>query len=81
MYTYLKPFTLNGRRFAKVVTYGTNEFFGFYKGCQIDLSRKCKNSRWSIDVRHKDGGYLYDGYYDADTLQEALEEAINGSCL
>lgn len=82
MYTYLPPpFTLEGRRFSRVVTYGADEFFGFYKGCMLDISRKCKNSRFSIDVRANDGGYLYDGYFDADTLQEALAEAIKGAGL
>ncbi|GAA4391768.1 hypothetical protein [Hymenobacter koreensis] len=81
MYTFLPPFTLDGRRFSKVVTYGTDEFFGFYKGCQIDISRRKRRDSWSIDVRGKDGGYLYDGYFDADTMQQALAEAISGAQL
>ncbi|GGG61340.1 hypothetical protein [Hymenobacter glacieicola] len=79
MYTYLKPFLLGGRRFSRAVKFDKDTFFGFYKGCQLDISRVNKNSQWSIDVRHADGGYLYGGYYDAHTIEEALNEAITGA--
>jgi hypothetical protein len=82
MYTFLKPFYLNGRRFSRVVTYSKKHFFGFYKGCQIEIDHKCNHTdKWSIDVRHADGGMLYDGYFYAATIELAISEALEGARL
>lgn len=63
-----------------------NHFFGTYKGCEINIDR-AKGEEFYIQVRHTDGGYLYDGWFPDSTqaegigIDDAIEEALDGAQL
>lgn len=55
-----------------------------FKGCSILLQKDKPNGNWYLIVHTKDGGYLYDGYWQdsADkTEAEAFMEAKFGAGL
>ncbi|WGS46819.1 hypothetical protein LFL97_31905 [Burkholderia sp. JSH-S8] len=59
--------------------------FGWWQGNEISVQRE-KNplmGGWYIIVKHPDGGYLYDGWWDnrSASIEQAVEEAFRGACL
>lgn len=55
-----------------------------HKGYEIIVDRMNSNRNWYIQVRHPDGGYVYDGYWpdsEHKTSGEAITEAKKGALL
>jgi hypothetical protein len=55
-----------------------------YKGCEISITRDSHFEDWYIQVTHRDGCYIYDGWWKDSshrTLDDAIKEAIDGSLL
>ncbi len=62
-----------------------DEATGFWQGHEISVQREktaCMGG-WYIIVKHPDGGYLYDGWWDncSASIEQAVEEAFRGACL
>lgn len=66
----------------RVLSKDRNHFRGTHKGALIEIEHE-KDGRFYIQVRHKDGGYMYDGWAPAHVRQmrHAKAEAIRGACL
>lgn len=67
-----------------------HHFYGTHKGCLINIEREKPvgdpdvwGGKFYIQVRGKDGGYLYDGWSPAgvNTMAEAKREALRGAGL
>ena len=61
-----------------------HEFFGRFKSHEIDIERDSYDANWYIRVRHPDGCYVYDGWWQESrchSLDDAILEACKGSCL
>ncbi|AIO25339.1 hypothetical protein [Burkholderia cepacia] len=61
------------------------EVSGYWRGHHIWIRRSEQlcDGAWYIQVRHSDGGYLYDGWWGSaqTTPEEAVAEAFRGACL
>lgn len=61
-----------------------NSFHGYYDKCEIEITRETSDSFY-IQVTNNSGELLYDGYWIPNypnrhpTMQDALQEAIDGS--
>lgn len=74
----------------RIVSKDRKHFHGTHKGCEIIVEREKPagdpdvwGGNFYIQVRGKDGCYLYDGYSPAgvNTMAEAKREAVRGACL
>lgn len=81
-----RPITIR-QRVRKITTYDDNEFFGYYRGCTIQVERETFDGDYPtfwIWVHNGDGGALYNGGwrpgYDA-IMDDAVREALSGSGL
>lgn len=75
-----------GYRVTSFITRSDDEIYAHYKGCDIDIQREeepVDGATFTIFVNDPNGGYLYDGCWgdEANTMDEALEEALLGSQL
>lgn len=61
------------------------EVSGYWRGNHVWVrrSKQLCNGAWYIQVRHPDGGYLYDGWWGdiSASPADAVEEAFRGACL
>ncbi|KVQ12019.1 hypothetical protein WJ99_13830 [Burkholderia ubonensis] len=69
---------------GKAVERTRSEVFGYWRGYEICVRREktaCMGG-WYIIVKHPDGGYLYDGWWDecGASIEQAVEEAFRGAC-
>lgn len=58
------------------------DLFGTINGHTISIRRECPQDDWYITVTGPEGIHAYDGWWGesaAKTIQEALNEAIDGS--
>ncbi|UEP42732.1 hypothetical protein [Burkholderia sp. B21-005] len=61
------------------------EVSGYWRGNHIWVRRSTdlRDGAWYIQVRHSDGGYLYDGWWENSDASpaDAVAEAFGGACL
>jgi hypothetical protein len=70
-----------------VIVHTEDEFEGYYYNRHIFVTRKHdeRDATYHIQVRRKDGTYLYDGWWVPETvpanMMHAVKEALRGSKL
>lgn len=71
------------RRFRQIKDYTGTEFFGWYRGYQVEVKREPPDLGYYIMVSG-DTGYLYDGWWTEGEwrpIDDAIYEALYGSQL
>ena len=66
----------------RIIGKSRNHFHGTHKGGEINIERE-PDGRFYIQVRWKDGSYMYDGWAPEEirTMKAAKAEAIRGAQL
>ncbi len=72
------------RRFSKSVEKTDTLFEGYYKNHYFNIQKEDEPNKWYIIVTDPSGEYCYDGYWETleeSTIDDAIEQAIKGSCI